>query len=469
MVVRRSPQSELAPAYRALAEGRYDAAFAVLEGALRRPRGRSEQAQLTLHLAAVYALYGSDGLDGGLMCLHEAASIEPSITHTPLYRALYWEFAAYRGDPPADVRTGALAAAEAEQPLAAYHAASALMVVNEWHEARGVLAALKPAALPNYLVWRRWSLLAQTYELEGAWREAAEAYEQAASLASGADRQGELLNLAASWLEAGEPHEALSALANIEDALLADDSERAIRYYLEGRAQLALENPNLALELFLQASRFENLAQEQSYGLALALAQTYAILRDYPAAFAMYPRALALAAPEQRAFAAHEYAFALVEADRLLEAREALLEAVKDAHYSHRADVYADLADLEFRLGNFAEAEAYARRALDLGCEAAACLTLGQIAFEYYRLDEAIAWFEQAVSASREGDADWLQAQQLLCDCYVQQGYKRPEAVLRHAEAALGYLSTGDEWFLTLSHYRDTALQLLGGQKRVLN
>jgi len=466
MMSRRSPQAEV---YRALAEGRYEAAFAVLEGALRRPRARLEQAQLTLHLAAIYALYGSDGLSGGLTCLHEAASIEPSITQTPLYRALYWEFAAYRGDPPDDVRTGAIAAAEADHPLASYHAASALLAISDRGEAGQVLLRLKPQSLPEYLVWRRWSLLAQSYERDGAWREAAEAYEQAASLSSGSDRQGELLNLAASRLEAGEPQEALSALANVDDQLLVDDTDRAVRCYLEGRTQLALDNPNLALELFLQAASFEERTQEQSYGLALALAQTYAILGDYPAAFALYPRALALASPEQRAFAAHEYAFALLEADRLLEAREALHEAAKDAHYSHRADIFADLADLEYRLGNFAEAEEHARRALALGAEAPACLTIGQIALEYYRLEEAIAWLEQAVGASREGESHWLQAQQLLCDCYVQEGYKRPEAVLRHAEAALAYLAPGDEWALTIEQYRLTALTQLGGQKRMFN
>jgi len=466
MLTRRSPQAE---ANRALAEGRYDAAFAVLEGALRRPRHRLEQAQLMLQLAAVYALYGSDGLSDGLICLHEAAGIKPSITHTPLYRALHWEFAAYRGDAPDDVRAGAIAAAEAGNPLASYHAASALVAISDWGEAGQVLLRLEPQALPEYLVWRRWSLLAQSYERTGAWREAAEAYEQAASLSSSSDRQGELLNLAASWLEAGEPQEALSALANVDDQLLVDDVDRAVRCYLEGRTQLALDNPNLALELFLEAARFEEQSQEQSYGLALALAQTYAILGDYEAAFAMYPRALALAASEQRAFAAHEYAFALLEADRPLEAREALHEAAQDARYSHRADLFADLAGLEYRLGNFAEAEEHARRALALGAEAPACLTLGQIALEYYRLEEAIAWLEQAVGASREGEADWLQAQQLLCDCYVQEGYQRPEAVLRHAEAALAYLPPGDEWALTIEQYRQTALTQLGGQKRIFN
>lgn len=466
MMSRRSPQAEV---YRALAEGRYEAAFAVLEGALRRPRARLEQAQLTLYLATIYALYGSDGLSSGLICLHEAASLEPSITHTPLYRALYWEFAAYRGDPPDEVCAGAIAVAEADHPLASYHAASALLAIGDWEEAGRVLRGLKPEVLPEYLIWRRWSLLGQSYERDGAWREAAEAYEQAASLSSGSDRQGELLNLAASRLEAGEPQEALSALANVEDQLLVDDADRAVRCYLEGRTQLALDNPNLALELFLQAASFEEQTQEQSYGLALALAQTYAILRDYPSAFAMYPRALALASPEQRAFAAHEYAYALLESDQPLEARDALYEAAQEAHYHHRADVLADLADLEYRLGSFAEAEEQARRALALGAEAPACLTLGQIALEYYRLEEAIAWLEQAVGASREGEADWLQAQQLLCDCYVQEGYKRPEAVLRHAEAALAHLAPGDEWALTLEQYRQTALAQLGGQKRIFN
>ena len=72
----RDAPVDVAPAHRALAEGRYETAVTLLEGATRRQRRRSSQAQIKLYLAATYALYGPDGFEWGEQKLREAAEAD---------------------------------------------------------------------------------------------------------------------------------------------------------------------------------------------------------------------------------------------------------------------------------------------------------------------------------------------------------------------------------------------------------
>ncbi len=124
---RRPRQADLEPAQRALAEGQYDVAFALLEDAARRPYGRAAQGQYWLHLAAVYALYAEDGVENGTPALRQAVAADPNLAENPLYRALYWEFAAYRGGSVGDVKRGIRQVPASAEPVAAYHAGSALL------------------------------------------------------------------------------------------------------------------------------------------------------------------------------------------------------------------------------------------------------------------------------------------------------------------------------------------------------
>ena len=473
MFFRRSPAAEIEPVHRALAEGRYEAALALLEGAAKRQRERGSQAQFKLHLAATYALYGEDGLEGGVVHLGEAAEADDAVAHTPLYRALYWEFAAYRGDAVNDVKRGALAAAEASGAIndgvATYHAASALATIHASKRAAQVLHEIDTHALPDYLKWRCWSLLGRCYEARGLWAEAAAAFEHSASLSRGADRYGELLNLAASRLETQQPLEALEALESTSTLCVQNAAEGAVERYLSGRAHLLLGNPNTALNLFLEASVLESAAGDASFSLQLALGQTYSLLGKTRRAAESYREALELASKRQRTLALHEYALVMLEADNLERAQALLFEAAGDEHYAFHAEVYADLADVALKLGNQGAATDLAHRALDLGASAPACLTLGSIAHEYSRFDEAISWFEKAASASFEGQAEWLFAKEMLVDSFVQQGYRHPDRVIYHAEAALRYLAPFDEWTLLLRGYVAHAKALLGGHLRLLN
>ena len=146
-----------------------------------------------------------------------------------------------------------------------------------------------------------------------------------------------------------------------------------------------------------------------------------------------------------------------------------LAEVVSDPSYSHRAEALADLADVRFRRGEFETAETLAEQALELGATAPACITLGNIAYEYYRMEEAASWFEQAVSASAAGDPFWVSAHQMLADVYAQMGEEHAEQVLLHARAALEHTDSASEWYLPLTQFVDEAKARLGGFDRLLN
>ncbi len=481
MFFRRSPLAEVEPAHRALSEGRYEVAFALLENAARRGRRGHDAGLLKLLLAAVYALYEEDGLEGGLHALQEALEAEPTLVEHPLYRALRWEFAAYSGSSGdgggsnsnapatlrADIKKGAVAVAGAGDAVAAFHAARALLTVGASGRAIKILEGIPKASLPRYLVWRCWSLLGRALEGRSDFEGAREAFANAVATSCGADREGERLSLASSLIETDHAAESLEVLAEVKGDTLEPD-ERAVLHYLTGRAHTLLDNPNRALEHFLQASVLEAAAGEPSFSLHLALAQTYALLGRLERAAPHYLEAISLAGASQRAFARHEYAFSLFEADHLLEAREVLLEIVEDKRYAFLGEAKADLAETEYRLGNFGAADAWARGALEAGAVAPACICLGNIANDYYRLEEAVDWFEKAVSASKEGEPDWLTAHEMLADVLAQTG-EEPARVISHAEAALKHLHPADEWALTLRGHVHAARERLGGHPRLLN
>lgn len=459
---------DVAPAHRALAEGNFETALSLLEGATRRQRRRSSQAQLKLYLAATYALYGPGGSEWGAQTLREAAETDHDITQSALYRALYWEFAAYRGDAAADVRKGALAAARLGDPFALYHAASALFAIRAYRRTVRLLKKIEPLSLPDYLRWRYWSLLGKSCSASDRLDEAADAFRCSVALSVGEEKHRERLNLAGTLLELHRPERALSLLQTTDVSTL-EPGEQLLRIYFEGRAQLLLGNPNLALEHLQRASALEDDAGQPSYTYKLALAQCYGALGRFPQAISSYLQAADLAPKKQRTWTLHEYALLLIEADRLESARDLLHETLRAEGYAYRAEVYADLAEVEYKLANLGDAAEHAQRALDLGAVGSACLTLGSIAYEYYHLDEAVGWFEQAVASCREGETDWLHAQQMLADIFVQQGFVRPERIVFHAELALRYLHESDEWALILRNYVLQARTLLGGHSRRFN
>lgn len=467
---RRSRTPDLEPAQRALAQGQYEVAFALLEDAARRPLGRAAQGQTWLHLAAVYALYAEDGVENGVPALKQAVGADPNLAEDPLYRALYWEFAAYRGGSVGDIKRGIRQVPVSADPIAGYHAASALLAAGAPKSAAKRLSHLEEASLPAYLTWRRWSLLGQAREALGDWTGAALAFSQAVEQAPKSERDPERLSLAGALLELGEARQALGELEAVDDAALRDE-ERTMQRYLAGRAQLESGNPNLALALLREAASYEGSAEDpiQSFQTALALAQAYVALNRHGDANRSFAEALAAAPAEDRPFVQHEAAYALIESEELGRAEEMLTDVVSDPTYPHRAEALADLADVRLKMGEFEGAEVLARQALEMGATGAACLCLGNVAYEYFRLDEAISWFEQAVSASQPGDPVWVGAQQLLADAYAWRGDGAAARVLAHARLALEYTDPASEWYLPLRRHLSGAQRVLGGHDRLLN
>ena len=466
MLFRRSRLAELEPARRALAAGHYEVAFALLENAARRPFGRTTQAQYLLHLAAVYALYGADGAEGGALALKDAVRADPNVTQQPLYSALFWELSAFRDAEIGDVKRGVRRVAAGDDPVARYHAASALLTVGALKSA---LRALEPLddELPAYLAWRRWSLIGQAHEGLSHWPEAADAFTNAVELCPGIERESERLSLAACYLELGDVDVTAGVLAAVDqDALYADDL--AFMRYLEGRAELTRSNPNLALARLTEAASLYEGAD--SFGLAYAFGQCYAALGRFDEAAAALARASEIAPAEHRAYALHEWAYVLMEADRWEEAAELVGDVLGDPDYPQRAEAFADLAECRFKLGSLEEADSAARTALELGAVALACLTLGNVAYEDYRLDEAATWFEQAAAASQAGESVWVGAQQMLADIFSQRtGPAATERLHHHARAALAYTPPSSEWYLPLQRYLDDAKASLGDKGRLLN
>src|SRR5581483_6543443 len=94
---------------------------------------------------------------------------------------------------------------------------------------------------------------------------------------------------------------------------------------------------------------------------------------------------------------------ALVQANRLAEARDALVAAYDVAPDDR--DVLLALAGVETRLGNHARARDLARRALAERRDARALLALGWAQLGLGAADAAAATFEEAIAAGGPGDA----------------------------------------------------------------
>lgn len=461
--------SELVPVREALAQGRYDAAFDLLERAAMRPRRRRTKALYRVHLAGLYALYGDEGLEPGSRMLDSALSLAPDLTEEPLYRALYWEFRAVAGEEEAVVKREAVPLLDAADAEARYHAASALYTVGALEEAVSGLTRLSDEELPDHLAWRRWSLLGLARDELGQLEEAILAFERSVALANAGDEQLERLTLAGCLLELRRGEEALAVLSGVDEELLESDEDLYQLRYLAGRAELDRGNPNLALAYLEEARTLLGEEADLDYPLLLAEGQVLAGLGRFDEAAEKFRSAASGGPPEGLSYALHEWALALLDAGDLEGAKEQLERVLEDREYFHIAEATADLAEVELKLGSFDRAEELAQKALEDGAVAAACLTLGSIAYEYYRLEEAVTWFERAASATEQGDPVWVLSQQLLADVFAQMGPSAAERLVVHARAALAYTDASNEWYLPLRDHLETAERHLGGHDRVIN
>ncbi len=459
---------ELEPAHRALAEGRIDAAVALLRDAAAASRSEATRALCQLHLASAASLHGEAGLDRGLQALRAAAGADPSAVRLPLYRALHWAFHAEQGASAHRVRRGVAGIDEGSGALPAYHAAVALHRAGAVRSALRLLQAVPAEALPRHLAWRRWSWIGRALLASDDAGGAADAFRRSVEEAPAGEVDAERIRHAHALFEHGAARRALGALDAVRDVEAVDAETRHLARDVRGRAELELGNPGRALEILDDAERDAPDA-ERRYETAHAAAQALIALGRHDAAADRIAAALAGAPDADRAHAHHERGVALLDADRPEDAAEALQEALLDPDYPHRADATADLAEAQLRTGDLNVAAETARRALDAGATGPACLVLGSVALEYYEMDDAVTWFEQAASASPAGDPIWLAAQQSLADVFAQRGPESAERLLTHARAALRYTEPSSEWTASLETYVARAREQLGGRDRTLN
>ncbi len=438
-----------------LAEGRYQEAFRELVRHAEAPMP-PHAALATLRLAEFYALYGESERENLEAALLRALELDPELGEDPLLRALSELAAAYRGEEPELFET--------EDPRAAYHLAQAALYAGWPREALLLLEGAR--GLPGFLAWRASDLKAKALEDLGQSREAFEAYQEAFFKATPEDRPFIALDAAGAALDAGMPEAAKEMLA--AGGLPPEPDAEASWYYLTARAELALGNPRRALDALAEAERREAELGEPSYGVALLKGQALMELGRYREAREAFARALALAPLEERDYARHELAVALLEEGRLGEAERELKALFAEPAYPHRGAVAADLAELYYRLADLEATETWAKEAIRLGQAASGELFLGHVAYDRMQLEEALDHYRRAAELAPEGSREWLVAQQTAVEILAQLGYPDPEEVLRRARAALRYTPPSDDWASALRLYAERAEELRSGG-RTLN
>jgi tetratricopeptide (TPR) repeat protein len=443
-----------------------DRAFMLLVGQVEASRQPRERAFWMLELAQLYILAAGD-VEAVNACLSEAKQLYPQIAQEPLYLAIQagQMLTQFQAPPALDhpVRLAAIGQAHKAlvgNPTARYYAATVLLGLGELES--GLKALEGSEALPTHLLWRAWSWRATALEELGRLRDASLAHQQALSSAPANEKALLLQDKAMLHLDLEEPHEALKALLESQQWITQEyPADAAARLSIEARAHLMLENPRLACERAEQARKLEQDVGETSFGTMLVLGQCHAALEQWREAIPAFEAAVSLAMDTEKGFALHELGLAQMDADLPDDSRISLQKALVEPNYPHKAEVRADLAELEYRLGNFEAAEVEAKTALEMGATVSASLLLANIAYEYYRLEDALEHYQRALAQATEASRDWVIAQQMTADTLVQLGWRSPESILQHASLALPHLEPADEWAITLQGYIERARQLL--------
>lgn len=454
----------------------FDAAYWTLESAYGVAK-RPDRAVLSLLTATLHSLYGDAGAEDARRTLRDAVTLDPALRDDKLYRALQAELTA-RSDPA----RGATLAREAQdanlhvpvpgvEPVARYHVMVALALGDEPQEALD--GAPSAAELPVHLRWRLRSWQADSEEALGHHEEAQSLYAEAAHQAKGLNRAIMLQERAAVLLQLERHEEAMGVLERAR-TFYGRETDEALHlanwHYLRAQAELGLGRPEDALKSAETASRMERAEGDPSHGVELVWGQALSALGRHDEATAHFEASLALARPEDRPFALHELGVAYLDQDKPVEARERLQEALAFDEYPFLPEVYADLAEAEYRLGRLSEAEASAQYALSQGATVPASLVLGSVALDYYHLDEALEHYERVIREAAPTSRDWVTAHSMAADILSQQGFRDPARIYSHASQALEHTDPTDEWYGTLTDLMTRAEDALrGGGRRTLN
>lgn len=466
-------QDELPSVNAALANGDTEKATGILEQLATRRGARRNRALAWLQLASLRLMSGSDPLESSREALMQALRLHAAVAREPLCQGVHWELRALEGARAREVRAGLRQLRQCRDGTAHYHAANAQLMIGSRTGALLHLRLALESGIPDHVRWRCHSLAGYVREQQGDFERAVTECEASVRFSSGMDRQLERLALAANLIEIREARRAVHVLAEVDDSLLPEPYDHVHKAHLRGRAEADLGNPGIALECYrrarlLLAEAGPDLAYDE-IGLVLAQAQLLVDIGEFDAGIAAYREVVTLVDEGSASQYRHELAVALVDAGQQ-EAAQVELEAVLlDEGYAYRAEVLAELADMAFRQGDNDRAERLARRALGVRPVAPAYLCLGSIAYDYFRLNEAVSWFEQALEVSAEGDSWWVAAQQLLADVFSQMGPERADRLLQHASTALRYTDRRNDWYLPLRAHQETAQRTLAQRQRIVN
>ncbi len=461
----------------ALAQDQYELGQKLLSDAHDRSLIPRTRARLTLYLLSVLSLYAPGDSPENFLGLHEemqaglqeALQDDPRLSADGLYQALRAEAQARQlgpqAAPPSDEARHALGP---DGPLARYHSVCALSLQGRYPE----IAAIAPAIadLPQHLRWRLRQWQARAEEAQDNLPAATHLYADAAHLTHGINRAAMLQEEAALYFQQGQFEVSKSRLAQAKalypKMLLAGDEEGnlglATWHYLQAQVDLATDELDSALHNIEQAAQLEQRHVDPSYGVALVWGQILSTRGQTEEALTQFQRALSIASAEDQPYAHHELGVAFLDLDRPLEAREHLEAALQTPHYPFGAEVLADLAESDYRLGHLKEAQEEAENALQQGASVPARLVLGSIAMEYYHLDEALEHYQRVAQEAAPASRDWLTAHQMAADILAQQGYPDAAAAYAHAQQALEHTDPSDDWHATLEDHLQKAGALIG-------
>ncbi|AWN22995.1 hypothetical protein DKM44_06925 [Deinococcus irradiatisoli] len=457
-------------ACQALASDDYDAAYQILEAAYHEAP-RPVRARLSLYLVSLSSLYGESGSEDMRRGLTEARTLDPSLRTDPLYLALSAELDARTRGP--DAQPPREEARHALDALPRYHAACALNLSGQPEQA---LTVAPPAPeLPAHLRWRLRSVQADAEEQLGHSEDAVALYGEAAHLAQGVNKAVMWQEQSALMLQQGRLEEAAAALEQARPLYRRplpeeDTLHLASWHYLQAQVEMHKDDLDAALQSIQEAARLEAAQGDPSYGVALVWGQILTSRGQAEEALTLFEQALERAEEEERPYVLHELGVALLDLDRPVDAREKLEAVLGASEYPFAAEVLADVAECDYRLGRLQEAQYEAEQALAQGATVPASLVLGSVAMDYYHLDEALEHYQRVTREAAPGSRDWVTGHQMAADVMAQQGFPDPAAAYAHAQQALEHTEASDDWFGTLQDHLGKAGALMSaGRGRTLN
>ncbi len=457
-------------ACQALASDDYDAAYQILEAAYQEA-ARPVRARLSLYLVSLSSLYGDTGSEDMRRGLTEARTLDPSLRADPLYLALSAELDARTRGP--DAQPPREEARHALDALTRYHASCALNLSGQPDQALQV--APPSPELPVHLRWRLRSFQADAEEQLGHTDDALALYGEAAHLAQGVNKAVMWQEQAALLLQQGRIEETGAALAQARPLyrrpLPEEDSlHLASWHYLQAQVEMHKDDLDAALASIQEAATLEASQGDPSYGVALVWGQILTSRGQAEEALPLFEQALTRAEDEDRPYALHELGVALLDLDRPVDAREKLETVLNVADYPFLAEVLADVAECDYRLGRLQEAQHEAEQALAQGATIPASLVLGSVALDYYHLDDALEHYQRVTREAAPGSRDWITGHQMAADVMAQQGFPDPAAAYAHAQQALEHTDSSDDWHSTLQDHLGKAQAMMSaGRSRTLN